>query len=80
MTSVIKSLESYSPKVQNTFTLSLSTKVPQRFIWEDRQHVEFLSFFVNYIMKILFLITWAVPKFDVMIVAILEKLSEILRD
>ena len=77
---VIQHLESHFPAVENVVTLVFPAKVPEWFAWEDGWQIELLCFFVNYVVKMLSLITWAVPKLNEVVVVSLEEFSEFMRN
>ena len=58
----------------------LSVKLPWGLAWEDRNKVEFLCFFVDYIVKSLFIATWTISKFNRITLISFEEFPKFSRD
>ena len=58
----------------------LSVKLPWGLAWENRNKVEFLCFFVDYIVKSLFIATWTISKFNRITLISFEEFPKFSRD
>ena len=73
-------LEKHFPMVWNVVTFILLTEIPRQFARKDWSKVELLCFFINSSMETPIATTRTIPKFNIIVVVVFEKLSKFTRN
>ena len=76
LTLAIQSLEEYFLTIEGVIAFLFSTEIPWRFIQVVEHKIELLHFFINWVIKSLFAITWTIPEFYGIIVIFGKEFSE----